>query len=159
MKFNDKIKNHMRKNVVYINTEERLADVIFKMSQVQTDMAIVKSNKDILGVITETDIYFALVKEVLPEPYKESNISRKFEDLQLIEVFRGPTAKKVMSSCDSLGWHPCIDAYEDGTIEDAIRIMQRSDRHHLIVRDNKNNITGTISSSDIIKSFGRSKEN
>ena len=155
MEFNDKIKNHMRRKVVFVSKDDRLADIIFKMSQAETDIAIVKTAEDIIGVITETDIYYALVKEVLPEPFAKPKT--KFEDLKLIDVMRGPTSTKVMSSCDSLGWHPCIETFEEYTIEDAIRIMERSDRHHLLVRDKDNKIVGTISSGDIIKSFGRSK--
>lgn len=64
MEFNDLIKNHMRKDIVYTTPDERLADVIFKMSHVKTDIAVVKSKDDLVGVITESDIYFALVKDV-----------------------------------------------------------------------------------------------
>jgi CBS domain-containing protein len=157
MEFNDKIKNHMRTNIVYTTEEDRLADVVFKMSQAETDMAIVKSKNDIVGVITETDIYFALVKDVLPEPSKKPKTPENINNMKVIDIMRGPPAKKVMSSCESTGCYPCIEAYEDDTIEDAIRIMEKSDRHHLLVRNKKNKLVGTISSSDIIKSFGRSK--
>jgi len=151
MKFIDTIKEHMKRDIVYTTEDERLAEVIFKMSNAKTDIAVVKFKDDIVGVITETDIYFALVKEVLAE------ISRKIEDIHVIDIMRGPRAKEVMASCDPLGWHPCIDTFEDDTIENAIRIMQRSGLHHLLVLDNKNKLVGTLSSHDIIKSFSRSK--
>ena len=151
MKFTDTIKQHMKRDIVYTTEDERLADVIFKMSNAETDIAVVKFKDDIVGVITETDIYFALVKEVFPEG------SRVIEDIHVLDIMRGPHAKEVMASCDSLGWHPCIDTFEDDTIENAIRIMQRSGLHHLLVLDKKNKLVGTLSSHDIIKSFSRSK--
>ncbi len=46
MKFNNKIKNHMNTDVLYNKITERLADLIFKMSEVKTDIAIVKSESE-----------------------------------------------------------------------------------------------------------------
>jgi CBS domain-containing protein len=151
MEFTDTIKQHMKRDIVYTTEDERLADVIFKMSNAETDIAVVQFKDNIVGVITETDIYFALVKEVFGE------ISRAIENLHVIDIMRGPHAKEVMTSCDPLGWHPCIDTFEDDTMENAIRIMQRSGLHHLLVLDKKNKLVGTLSSHDIIKSFSRNK--
>jgi CBS domain-containing protein len=151
MKFTDTIKQHMKREIVYTTEDERLADVIFKMSNAETDIAVVKFKNDIVGVITETDIYFALVKEVFSE------VSRMIEEIRVIDIMRGPRAKEVMASCDPLGWHPCIDTFEDDTMENAIRIMQRSGLHHLLVLDKENKLVGTLSSHDIIKSFSKSK--
>jgi CBS domain-containing protein len=149
VKFTDTIKQHMKREIVYTTEDERLADVIFKMSNAGTDIAVVKFKDDIVGVITETDIYFALVKEVFSE------VSLVIEDAHIIDIMRGPRTKEVMASCDPLGWHPCIDTFEDDTMENAIRIMQRSGLHHLLVLDKKNKLVGTLSSHDIIKSFSR----
>jgi CBS domain-containing protein len=151
MEFTDTIKQHMKRDIVYTTEDERLADVIFKMSNAETDIAVVQFKDNIVGVITETDIYFALVKEVF------GKISRVIENLHVIDIMRGPHAKEVMASCDPLGWHPCIDTFEDDTMENAIRIMQRSGLHHLLVLDKKNKLVGTLSSHDIIKSFSRNK--
>jgi CBS domain-containing protein len=149
VKFTDTIKQHMKREIVYTTEDERLADVIFKMANVKTDIAVVKFKDDIVGVITETDIYFTLVKEVFSE------VSLVIEDAHVIDIMRGPRTKEVMASCDPLGWHPCIDTFEDDTMENAIRIMQRSGLHHLLVLDKKNKLVGTLSSHDIIKSFSR----
>ena len=157
MEFTDMIKQHMKKNIVYTTEDERLADVVFKMSNAEADIAIVKSKNDIVGVITETDIYYALVKEVLPESVKEEKKLRTFDDMKVIDFMQGPPVKKVMASCDPLGWHPCVDTFEDDTIENAIRIMQRSGLHHLLVLDKKNNLVGTLSSHEIINSISRRK--
>ena len=151
MEFIDTIKQHMNRDIVYTTEDDRLADVIFKMSNVETDIAVVKSNNTIVGVITESDIYFALVKEVFSE------VTRVIKDIHVIDIMRGPRAKEVMASCETHGWHPCIDTFEDDTMENAIRIMQRSGLHHLLVLDKKNKLVGTLSSHDIIKSFSRNK--
>jgi CBS domain-containing protein len=151
MEFTDTIKRHMKRDIVYTTENERLVDVIFKMSNAETDIAVVKFKDDIVGVITETDIYYALVKDVFPK------VSRMIENIHVLDIKKEPRAKEVMASCDPLGWHPCIDTFEDDTIENAIRIMQRSGLHHLLVFDKKNKLVGTLSSHDIIKSFSRSK--
>jgi CBS domain-containing protein len=147
----------MRRAIAYTTPEERLADVIFKMSHAKTDVAVVKSNDDLAGVITESDIYAALVKDVLPDQVGKQYKPRDITDLKVVEVMRGPPAQQVMDSCERTGIHPCVDTYEDDTIENAIRVMQRSGLHHLLVNDKHNKLVGTLSSADIIKSFGRSK--
>jgi CBS domain-containing protein len=157
MEFNGLIKNHMRKDIVYTTPDERLADVIFKMSHAKIDIAVVKSKDDLVGVITESDIYFALVKDVLPNSVTQQNKFMDITDLKVAEIMRGPPAQKIMDSCERDGIHPCVDTYEDDTIENAIRVMQRSGLHHLLVNDKHNRLVGTISSGDIIKSFGRNK--
>jgi len=157
MEFNDKIKNHMKTDIIYADVEERLASVIFKMSQGESDIAVVKSKEDIVGVITASDIYSALVKEVFSEEVKKAANAAEIKDMKVIEIMKGPPVKKFMSACQIGGSNPCVQAYEDTTIKDAIRIMERSGLHHLLVLDDKSNLVGTISSDDIIRSFGRSK--
>jgi CBS domain-containing protein len=157
MEFNDKIKDHMKTDITYAEVEERLANVIFKMSKAEADIAVVKSKEDIVGVITASDIYSALVKEVFAEDVKGAGSSAEIEDMKVIEIMKGPPVKKFMSACQLGGSNPCIQAHEDTTIKDAIRIMERSGLHHLLVMDDKSNLVGTISSTDIIRSFGRGK--
>jgi len=157
MEFNDKIKDHMKTDITYVEVEERLANVIFKMSKAEADIAVVKSKEDIVGVITASDIYSALVKEVFAEDVKGAGSSAEIEDMKVIEIMKGPPVKKFMSACQLGGSNPCIQTHEDTTIKDAIRIMERSGLHHLLVMDDKSNLVGTISSNDIIRSFGRSK--
>lgn len=157
MKFNDKIKNHMRTDIAYTTVEERLADVIFKMSKVGTDIAIVKSKNDIVGLITTSDIYSILVKEVFEERAKVAELPRKIEDMKVIDIMRGPPTKKFMTSCQVNGPNPCVQTDENTTIEGAIRIMETTGLHHVLVTGRKNELVGTISSNDIIGGFGKSK--
>jgi CBS domain-containing protein len=117
------------------------------MSAAETDLAVVKTNETIAGVITETDIFYALVKKVFTKT-SEHNMN-----ISVVDIMNEPSAKQVMSSCQTHGWHPCIDTFEDDTIENAIRIMQRSGLHHLLVYDKNNKLVGTLSSHDIVKSF------
>ena len=147
MEFTDQIKQHMNPEIVYTKEDERLTDVIFRMSDKKTDLAVVKTNDTIIGVITESDIFYALVKKVFAqEPQTKKNIL-------VHDIVQEPSAKQVMTSCETHGWHPCIDTFEDDSIENAIRIMQRSGLHHLLVFDKNNKLVGTLSSHDIIKSF------
>jgi len=157
MKFNDKLKNHMKTDIAYTAIEERLADVIFKMSEVGTDIAIVKSKRDIVGLITASDIYWVLVKEVFKENAKKAEIPKEIEDVKVIDVMRGPPTKKFMTSCQINGSNPCLQTDETTTIKDAIRIMEKSGLHHILVTGEKNKLVGTLSSNDIIRSFGKSK--
>jgi len=152
MKFNDKVKNHMKTDLIYTTLSERLADVIFKLSKAETDIAIVKSKEDIVGVITTSDIYFALVKEVFEENTKRVETPI---DLKIINIMRGPPTKNFMTSCQLNGPNPCIQIDENTTIKDAIRVMEKSGIHHLLVTGKNNKLVGTISSNDIIKSFGK----
>ena len=152
MEFKAKIKQFMNQNIVYTTEDERLADVLFRMSDAKTDIAVVRFKDTIVGVITETDIFYALVKQVFSE------ISRPIGEIAVIDMMRGPTTTQVMASCETQGWHPCVDTFEDDTIENTIRIMQRSGLHHLLVLDKKNKLVGTLSAHDIITSFSRNTE-
>ena len=76
----------METDLVYITVDERLADVIFKMSRAGTDIAIVKSKNDIVGLITTSDIYSALVKEVFEENTKVTETPRVIEDMKVIDI-------------------------------------------------------------------------
>jgi CBS domain-containing protein len=158
MEFTDKIKNYMNTTIVYTTESERLADVIFKMSQAKTDMAVVKSNDTLRGIVTETDIYNALVREMFSKEMKKAERDKNIDNLTIIDLMRGPPMEKVMTSCETLGWHPCIDVFEDDPLENAIIVLQRSGVHHLLVLDNKNKIVGTLSAGDIIRGFRRSQE-
>jgi CBS domain-containing protein len=158
MEFTDKIKNYMNSTIVFTTESERLADVIFKMSQAKTDMAVVKSNDTLRGIITESDIYYALVHEMFSKEMKKVERNKDIENLTIIDLMRGPPAEKVMASCETLGWHPCVDVFEDDPLENAIIVLQRSGVHHLLVLNNKNEIVGTLSAGDIIKGFWRNKE-
>jgi CBS domain-containing protein len=155
MKFDNKIKNYMQTDILYITIDERLADVIFKMSRTSTDIAIVKSKNDIVGLITTSDIYSALVKEVFRENNKVTETPRVIEDIKVIDIMRGPPTKKFMTSCQINGANPCIQTDENTSIKDAIRIMDKSGLHHLLVTGTKNKLVGIISSNDIIKNFGK----
>ena len=147
----------MKTDIVYVTVENRLADVIFKMVEVGTDIAIVKSKGDIVGLIVATDIYSALVKEVFQEDAKKGEILKEIEDMKVIEAMRGPPTKNFMTSCQINGSNPCVQTDENTTIKGAIRIMEKSGLHHLLVTGKKNKLVGTISSNDIIRSFGKSK--
>ncbi len=151
MKFTDAIKLHMNRNIVYTTENEQLVEVLLRMSNAGVDLAVVRSNETIIGVITETDIFYALVNKVFPES------SQVTEDIHVRDVLKGPSAKQAMTSCEAHGWHPCVDTYEEDTIENAIRIMQRSGLHHLLVLDKNNKLVGTLSSHDVIKSFSTNK--
>ncbi len=151
MEFTDKIKQHMNPDIVYAMEDDRLSDVILRMSDAETDLAVVKTNDAIAGVITETDIFYTLVKKVF------TNTSKPTENISVVDVIPDPLAKQAMSSCQTHGWHPCVDTFEDDTIENAIRIMQRSGLHHLVVFNKNNKLVGTLSSHDIIKSFCNKK--
>jgi CBS domain-containing protein len=155
MEFTETIKQHMRRDIISLTQDERLSDVISKMSTAAADIAVVKSSTgDIAGVITESDIYFTLVKEVFPERtggYLKH--SRNVNDMTVSDLLKGPLAEKMMSLCQNTGPRPCVDACEDDSLEDAIRILQMSGLHHLLVFDKNNRLVGTLSSHEIIKSL------
>lgn len=152
MEFTDTIQQHMNPYIVYAREDEPLTDVMYRMSDSETDLAVVKTTDAIIGVITETDIFYTLVKKV----FTEKSLTR--ENISIQDIIREPSVKQTMASCETHGWHPCIDTFEDDTMENAIRIMQRSGLHHLLVFNKSNKLVGTLSSHDIIKSFCKNKK-
>ena len=95
---------------------------------------------------------------MLPENESKEKKLRTFDDMKVINLMQGPPAKNAMTACESHGWHPCINTFENDSIENAIRIIQRSGLHHLLVFNKNNNLVGTLSSHDIIKGIGRGQE-
>ena len=154
MKFDGKVKSYMKNQLVIINQDTRLADAVKQMRSAQSGIAIVKSGEVITGVITSSDIFSALVQGVFSESVEGILLSRdNIDDLKAINMMRGPLSVEFMTSCELGGTNPCIQLYEDDTIEDAIKVMEISSIHHLLVIGNDGDVVGTLSSNDILKAF------
>lgn len=152
MKFDAKVKEYMKKEVVYVDADMRLADVVHKLKISQTGIAVVKSGESITGVITSSDIFSALVQGVFSDIVKDVLITKdNIDDLKAGTMMRGPATVEFMTSCELGGTNPCIQIHEEKTIEDAIKLMEISRIHHLLVIGDKGQIVGTISSNDTLK--------
>ena len=147
--YNAKVKDWMTKDITYVELEDHLADIITRTCVLSADIAIVKSKEDVVGLITNSDIYHALVREA----YKtESEEPKNAEGIKVEDIMRGPPTKTFLTSCQIDGPNPCLQTDENTTIGDAIRIMDKSGLHHILITAN-NELIGTISSNDIIRSF------
>ena len=147
---NAKVKDWMTKDITYINLEDRLTDIITRTCVLGSDIALVKSKEDIVGLITYSDIYHALVREAYDVETKKS---KDMDDIIVEDIMKGPPVKNFMTSCRINGPKPCIQIDENITIGDSIRLMDKSGLHHILITGKNNELVGTISSNDIIKSF------
>lgn len=157
MRFDDRlVKQYMKTDVAYVTSDARLADVVIKMGELQTGIVIVKSGDYIIGVVTSSDIYSALVKEVFSRSVKGVIVPvEELDDLKVLDMMRGPKTPQFMTSCQLDGTNPCVQIGENDTIEDAIKVMGVSNIHHLLVIGKDGQIVGTLSSNDILKVFGK----
>ena len=145
-----KIKDWMTKDITYVKLDDQLTDIITRTCVLGADIALVKSKEDIVGLITNSDIYNALVKECYD---KGPEKSKDTDDIKVKDIMKGPPTKDFMTSCQIIGPNPCLQTDENTTIGDAIRIMDKSGLHHILITGKNNELVGTISSNDIIRSF------
>ncbi len=154
MKFTALIKDYMKKEIVYVDEDATLTEVVNQMKIKQTGVVIVKFDGKITGVITSSDIFSALVQSVFSETIDNVLITKEnVSDIRAGTMLGGPTTVEYMTSCELGGTNPCIQIYEDDVIENAIRVMEISHIHHLLVMGYEGKIVGTISSNDVLRAF------
>ncbi|MEM5811901.1 MAG: CBS domain-containing protein [Candidatus Aenigmatarchaeota archaeon] len=127
-----KVREVMKKQVAklhYFSTIENCYK-IFKETGISS-IAITK-NKKLVGQIERQDILKLLKKKNL-ENISENDIKK----LKRIRVF------KILKKCETV--------FEDENVEIAIKKMNENNLPRLFVIDNKNNLVGVFSRSDILK--------
>ncbi|MFH8038755.1 MAG: CBS domain-containing protein [Candidatus Aenigmatarchaeota archaeon] len=127
-----KVREVMKKQVAklhYFSTLENCYK-IFKETGISS-IAIIK-NKKLVGQVERQDILKLLKKKNL-ESIGENDIKK----LKRIRVF------KILKKCETV--------FEDENVEIAIKKMNENNLPRLFVIDNKNNLVGVFSRSDILK--------
>ena len=114
--------------------DDNLRTVAEKIAESDASACVVKSGEEIVGVITDTDV--------------ADNISRGKNIDQT-------KASEFMTSCELLTKKaakiPCIQLFEDETIENALKVMASGGIHHILVWGTSGNAIGVVSTKDLLK--------
>ena len=146
-----KIKKIMKKDPIIIEPNETLAEVSKKMAAKEKDVVVVREGELVKGLVTASDIYYAMKSYVLGKNMLES-IPMEIRDIEISELMKAPMAIEFMEACGLTGTNMCIVLGEDDSVADAMLVMAISGvDHNLIIGED--GIAGTLSDNDILKAF------
>ena len=127
-----KIKELMKPDPMIIAPDESLADVSKKMAKKGKDIVVIMDDGVVQGLVTASDIYFAMKTYVLGENILE-NIPMEIRNIKISELMKVPQAMEFMEACGLTGSDRCIVLREDDSAADAIRVMAVSGIDHIPV--------------------------
>ena len=146
-----KIKSVMTKNPLIVSPSESLSEVSRKMAEADKEIVIIKEDDLVQGVVTASEIFFAVKSYVLGKDLLES-IPMEIRDLKVGELMKAPMAHEFMEACGLTGTNMCIVLGEDDTVANAIRVMAISGIDHILIIGD-NGVSGTLSDKDLLKAF------
>lgn len=120
---------------------DSLRNVAEKITQSYAAACVVNSGDEIVGIITDTDV--------------GDNIAQG-KDLEQVK------AGEFMTSCELItkreGKLPCIQLFENETIENALKVMAKGGIHHILVWSESGKVIGIVSTKDLLKGVLKSRE-
>ena len=102
-----KIKKIMKKDPIIIEPNETLAEVSKKMAAKEKDVVVVREGELVKGLVTASDIYYAMKSYVLGKNLLES-IPMEIRDIEISELMKAPMAIEFMEACGLTGTNMCI---------------------------------------------------
>jgi len=151
LKLDMKVKEIMKKDPIIVKPDESLAAVSKKMATKNRDVIVVKEGELVKGLVTASDIYYAMRSYVLGKDLLES-IPMEIRDVHISELMKAPTAIEFMEACGLTGTNMCIILGQDDTVVDAMRVMAISGVDHILILGD-DGIVGTLSDNDLLKAF------
>ncbi len=146
-----KVREIMKKDPIIVKPDESLATVSKKMAAKDRDVVVVKEGELVKGLVTASDIYYAMKSYVLGRNLLES-IPMEIRDIRIDELMKTPSAMDFMQACGLTGKNMCIVLGQDDTIADAMRVMAISGLDHILILGD-DGIAGTLSDNDLLKAF------
>lgn len=146
-----KIKKIMKKDPIIVEPNETLADVSKKMAAKGKDVVVVREGEIVKGLVTASDIYYAMKSYVLGKNMLES-IPMEIRDIKISELMKAPMAIEFMEACGLTGTNMCIVLGEDDNVADAMRVMAISGVDHILIIS-EDGVAGTLSDNDLLKTF------
>ena len=146
-----KLKSIMNKNPVLVNPGESLSDVSKKMATKGKDVVVVMEAELVKGLVTTSDIFFAMRSYVLGKNMLES-IPIELRDMRISELMQTPKAVDFMEACGLTGTTMCIVLGEEDNVADAIRVMAIAGVDHILIIGD-DGVSGTLSDNDLLKAF------
>ena len=146
-----KIKEIMRKAPIIVGPDESLESVAKNMAKKGKDVVVIKAEGEVKGLVTASDIYYAMKSYVLGS-YMLESIPIEIRDVKIGELMKVPTAMEFMEACGLTGTNLCIVLGEDDTVANAMRVMAISGIDHILIIGDSG-VVGTLSDNDLLKVF------
>ena len=145
------VKEIMNGNPVIVSPNETLAEVSKKMAKHSKDVVVVREGELVKGLVTASDIYYAMKSYVLGKNMLES-IPMEVRDIKISELMKAPMAIEFMEACGLTGTNMCIVLGEDDTVANAMRVMAIGGVDHILIIGD-DGISGTLSDNDLLRAF------
>ena len=146
-----KIKEIMKKEPIIVGPDESLESVASNMAKKGKDVVVIKAEGEVKGLVTASDIYYAMKSYVLGS-YMLESIPMEIRDVKIGELMKVPTAMEFMEACGLTGTNMCIVLGEEDTVANAMRVMAISGIDHILIIGD-NGVVGTLSDNDLLKVF------
>jgi len=128
------IKNAVKRKFPAVGLTDTLDAALQAMAKANASALVVKTDEDLVGVVTISDIMYSLTNE---------------EDLRQTPVSSFMTSCEFIS--DKATNNPCVQLDEDEDPLSAIKVMSEAGVNHLLVSGSKGEPVGMVSSLEIIK--------
>lgn len=151
VKMQETVSKYMSHKLVVVSPETTLAQVAKFMAEKDTDIVIVKSGKEMLGILTDSDIFHSMKSYVFRDILDD--LPKDVAKVKVEEIMSGTASTNFMSVCQLTGLKPCLMIGEEDTVENAIKTMGATESHHLLVVGSDGALSGTLSARDLLKSF------
>lgn len=146
-----KIKEIMKKDPIIVDPNESLENVSRKMAKKEKDVVVVMADGVVKGLVTASDIYYAMKSYVLGK-YMLESIPMEIRDVKIGELMKAPMTKEFMEACGLTGANTCIVLGEDDTVANAMRVMAIGGVDHILIIGD-DGVAGTLSDNDLLKAF------
>lgn len=128
------IKSAVKRKFPAVGLTDTLDTALQAMAKANASALVVKTDEDLVGVVTISDIMYSLTNE---------------DDLRQTPVSSFMTACEFIS--DKATNNPCVQLDEDEDPLSAIKVMSEAGVNHLLVSGSKGEPVGMVSSLEIIK--------
>lgn len=132
------IKQAIRRKFPTIDLNDTLEAAITRMKEENASILVAKMDKELIGLVTVSDIMFSLTNGANIQDTKVSSFMTKCEF---------DTTKETRN--------PCLQLDEDEDAMSAIKVMYESGLNHLLVSGANGKAVGIVSSLDIVKLYGQ----
>jgi len=134
MEFGRALKEVLRENYPAVNIDDTLEAALKKMAGENIQALPVKQGRDLVGIITISDILYSLSKKDNPQDIRVS------EFMTSCELISDKTVKT-----------PCVQLDEDEDFFGAIKLMNEAGVNYILVSGSQGEPVGLVSSLELIK--------
>ena len=148
---NNHVKNYMTKDFLTVSPQETLNDVAKKMIKSGKELAIVKSDDKLVGLVSADEIIHE-VKTSIVSRISTEKFPEEIRSMLIDELMNNPRTLNFMEACGFEGSKLAISIGEDNTIEEAIQLFANCAIDRCLVLD-REGIVGILTNRGLLKAI------